>query len=314
MTIGHVMLDLHGVDLTSLEKELLRHPQVGGVILFSRNYDSKKQLRSLTKSIRSHAKDCLIAVDQEGGRVQHFKTDFCPLPSFRTYGNLYEMNSREAVMHAQKMAFEMAKELREVGVNLSFTPVLDIDIGRSQVIGDRSFHHNSDIVVKLGKAFINGMHRAGMPATGKHFPGHGYVAADSHMTLPVDDRQYDEIMNQDMVPFLKLNQELDGIMPAHILYKNVDSNSTCFSNFWLQDILRTQLNFNGVIFSDDLSMAGAEFVSDYEERAKKALAAGCDMVLICNQQEQAIRILDAIERYNNLESANRLKNFGTVLA
>ena len=303
------MLDLDGFDLSQIEKELLVHPQVGGVILFSRNYESKRQLRFLTKSIRQKMPDGLIAVDQEGGRVQRFRHEFVSLPAFKSYGHIYDKNPTESKKQAQEMAYTMARELIEVGVDMSFSPVLDVDRGYSEVIGDRSFHHDSNIVADLGRAFIQGMHRAGMPATGKHFPGHGAVRADSHKTLPVDQRHYEEIMHEDIQPFLNLNQVLDAVMPAHILYENVDSQPTCFSSFWLQKVLRATLKFEGVIFSDDLSMAGAEFVSDYVTRSEKALDAGCDMILVCNQQEQAIKVLEYLEKYTNFISERRLQNF-----
>jgi beta-N-acetylhexosaminidase len=307
MAIGHIMLDICGVELSSVEKEILRHPQVGGIILFSRNYESKTQLNYLTKDIHKLAPDCLIAVDQEGGRVQRFRLGFTALPSFKEYGERYAQNPSAAKQYAHQMAYTMAQELKSQGVDLSFSPVLDIDYGVSEVIGDRSFHRNHDIVTDLANAFIDGMHEAGMPATGKHFPGHGGVQADSHTSLPVDDRSYDTIFENDIQPFLKLAHKLGAIMPAHIVYENVDSYSAGFSSFWLRDVLRSRLNFSGVIFSDDLSMAGAECVGDYIQRANHAITAGCDMILICNQPEQAIRVLEELEHYENPESQHRLK-------
>lgn len=307
--MGHIMLDLEGHSLSQLDKEILQHPQVGGIILFARNYESKKQLQSLTREIRKISPECLIAVDQEGGRVQRFVKDFTTLPSFEEYGLLFEKNPDAATSKAEEMAYVMARELQEAGVNISFTPVLDLDYKKSEVIGTRSFHADPIAVSKLANAFIDGMHQAGMPATGKHFPGHGAVAADSHLTLPIDERDYDSIYEQDMQPFLKLNNKLDAIMPAHILYQSVDHNPTCFSNVWLQDILRKQLDYQGVIFSDDLGMAGANFISDEKDRAKLALEAGCDMILICNNRNSAISILDETENYSNNISAKRLTEF-----
>ncbi|MBA2655137.1 MAG: beta-N-acetylhexosaminidase [Gammaproteobacteria bacterium] len=309
MTLGHVMLDLTSFELNQLEKELLRHPQVGGVILFTRNFESKKQLRYLIKDIRKINPECLIAVDQEGGRVQRFRDDFIPLPAFKSYGDLYEKNTSEAMTLAEKMAYAMACELLELGIDLSFTPVLDLAYGESEVIGDRSFHAHLDIVTRLGRVFIKGMHRAGMPATGKHFPGHGYVKADSHVTLPIDKRSLDTLWEQDMQPFRALNTQLDAVMPAHILYEDIDNHPPCFSRFWLQEMLRSKLNFSGVIFSDDLSMGGAHYIADYVQRAHSAFEAGCDMILICNHQDQAIRVLDEVELYQNPLSANRLHQF-----
>lgn len=309
MTIGHVMLDLAGPDLSPVEKDIIRHPQVGGIILFSRNYETKKQLRELTKNIRKLSPDSLIAVDQEGGRVQRFLNDFTRLPAFEDYGVLYEKNQTQALETAQKMSFVMAKELQDVGVNMSFTPVLDLNLKINEIIGERSFHGDHNIVIKLAQAFIEGLHHAGMPATGKHFPGHGSVKADSHLTLPVDDRDFESIYQQDMQPFIQLHEQLDAIMPAHILYEAVDKYPTCFSNYWLQDVLRSKLNYRGVIFSDDLSMEGANLGSDYKDRARLALDAGCDMILVCNNQENAIRVLDEFENYSNNISTQRLKEF-----
>lgn len=309
MNNGHVMLDLKSIEISQVEQEILRHPQVGGIILFSRNYESKQQLTHLTKSIQKIVPDCIIAVDQEGGRVQRFRTEFQTYPALQTFGQLYEKNKEQALLLAENTAYQLASELREVGVTISFTPVLDMDRGQSQVIGDRAFHHQAEAVIQLGRAFIKGMHAAGMPATGKHFPGHGFVEADSHHTLPVDQRTYHEIEKNDLEPFKALSADLDAIMPAHILYEKVDRFPTCYSEFWLQTVLRSKLDFSGVIFSDDLSMAGAEFMVNYVDRAEQALQAGCDMVLCCNQPDQAVRILEHLESYQNLPSQMRLANF-----
>lgn len=309
MAMGHVMLDLAGPEILQLDKELIAHPQVGGIILFSRNYENKKQLRELTRNIRKISPDCLIAVDQEGGRVQRFLTDFTRLPAFEEYGLLYEKNQTQSLETAQKMSFVMAKELQDVGVNMSFTPVLDLNLKINDIIGERSFHSDLNIVIKVAQAFIEGMHHAGMPATGKHFPGHGSVKADSHLTLPIDNRDFETIYQQDMQPFIQLNEQLDAIMPAHILYEAVDNLPTCYSNYWLQEILRKKLNYQGVIFSDDLSMEGANLSSDYRDRARQALDAGCDMILVCNDRENAIGVLDGFENYSNAHSSQRLKEF-----
>lgn len=309
MITGHLMTDLEGPELTSLEKDLLQHPQVGGVILFDRNYESKKQVSQLTKHIRQIAPECMIAVDQEGGRVQRFRHDFTSLPAFEEYGQAYQQDPNKAINWAQQMAFTMAKELQSVGVNLSFSPVLDLDLGMNEIIGSRAFNADPSIVVSLAGAFIKGMHQARMPATGKHFPGHGSVTADSHVTLPVDQRTFEVIYQQDMQPFIQLNSSLDAIMPAHILYEAVDSQPTCFSSYWLQTILRTQLQYQGVIFSDDLSMEGAAGMANPVDRAITALEAGCDMILVCNNQDASIEVLDGIEDYRNTRSAARLDDF-----
>lgn len=302
------MIDLYGLTLDPLEKELLQHPQVGGILLFTRNYESKDQLKSLITSIRKINPNCLIAVDQEGGRVQRFRHDFTPMPAFRTYGELYEANPQDAILQAEKMAYLMARELKEMGIDLSFSPVLDIDIGVSSVIGDRSFHHEGIVVTELGRAFIRGMHKAKMPATGKHFPGHGTVAADSHTALPIDTRDFQAIYENDLQPFMKLQTDLDAIMPAHILFDKIDDKPVCFSQYWLQKVLRCDLNFTGVIFSDDLSMAGAQIIGDYITRANTALMAGCDMILICNQREHAIAVLDNLLHYHNAHSRLRIEH------
>lgn len=306
---GHVMLDLQGVVLTAEERDRLQHPQVGGVLLFTRNYASKDQLRHLVADIRLQSPNCLIAVDHEGGRVQRFRQEFIALPPFKEYGDLYQQDINKALAYAEEMANKMAGELRELDIDLSFAPVLDINSAKSLVIGDRSFHADSHIVIELGRAFIKGMHKAGMPATGKHFPGHGSVIDDSHFTLPVDLRHFDEIINNDIQPFLQLKSELDAIMPAHILYKNIDPQPPCFSSFWLQETLRKQVAFEGVIFSDDLSMAGAQFVTDYRDRADQALTAGCDMILVCNAPQEATRILNHLETYQHAGSHQRLQHF-----
>lgn len=308
MSMGHVLLDLDELQLTGEEKEILRHPQVGGVILFKRNYESKNQLKQLTKQIRKCKEELFITVDQEGGRVQRFQSEFVQLPAFAKYGQLYDNNPPEALKEAEKMAYFMANELLDCGVDLSFTPVLDVDAGVSTVIGDRSFHKNVETVIDIAQAFITGMHKAGMPATGKHFPGHGAVVADSHLTLPIDTRTYDEIASKDLQPFVKLCSILSAIMPAHVLYKQVDEYPAGFSRVWLQNILREKLQFSGVIFSDDLSMLGAQIVGDCVERARAALSAGCDMLIICHNRGDVVDVLDEFETYDDPISNERLLN------
>lgn len=306
MSIGHIILDLDGLELTAEEKEILLHPQVGGVILFKRNYESKQQLNFLTQQILQCNEELLITVDQEGGRVQRFRSEFMSLPAFAEYGHLYEKNPQQALDQAEQIAYCMAKELLECKITLSFTPVLDIDVGVSTVIGDRSFHHDLQVVTDIGHAFIAGMHKAGMPATGKHFPGHGAIVADSHMTLPIDSRPYDVIANHDLKPFAKLCSSLDAIMPAHVLYEKVDNKPACFSSFWLREVLREQLKFTGVIISDDLSMSGANIMGDCLQRAAGAFNAGCDLLIICHQRNDVLSVLDEFENYHNPESNQRL--------
>jgi beta-N-acetylhexosaminidase len=279
-----VMLDLQGLRLTPEEKKILKHPKVGGVILFTRNYESPEQLRNLITEIReaSHTR-LLIAVDHEGGRVQRFRKGFTELPPLSSFGEIYETNPEEAILLTEKSGEQMAKELRAFDIDFSFAPVLDLHKNISEVIGDRSFHRDPIVVTVLAKAYITGMHRAGMIAVGKHFPGHGSVAADSHIALPIDTRTLEEIEKEDLIPFQNLiHHGLDAVMPAHVIYSSVDKNPAGFSAFWLKKILREQLNFKGIIFSDDLSMQGAAVVKDLKERASLALDAGCDMILVCN--------------------------------
>lgn len=308
MPIGPIMIDLSGLSLSESDYKLIQHPLVGGVILFTRNYESLEQLTDLIYSIR----DCrngpiLIAVDHEGGRVQRFKEGFTPLPALNCYGELFDHNVETGLQLAEKGGWLMAIELLTAGIDLSFAPVLDLNLGISKVIGDRSFHSDPEIVTLLGKAFISGMNRAGMRAVGKHFPGHGSVSADSHLELPLDKRKMDEIAAQDLLPFIRLSKAaLDGIMTAHIVFNQMDSLPVTFSSFWLQKILREQAGFSGVIFSDDLSMAGAEIIGDYPERATKALNAGCDMILICNHHEGVIAVLDQLGDYHCPQSQKRL--------
>lgn len=309
MHLGPIMLDLEGVDLTPEESEMLQHPHVGGVILFTRNYESPKQMLSLTKRIRKIRSPLLIAVDQEGGRVQRFRQGFTELPPLSELGVQYEKNSDHAKQLAEQAAFTMASEVRAVGVDFSFAPVLDINWGKSEVIGNRSFHRDSAVIVELANAYIHGMHRAGMPATGKHFPGHGAVLADSHLELPVDERDYQTLISNDLVPFMRLADKLDGIMSAHVIYSAIDKQPASFSQHWLRNVLRNIIKFSGCIFSDDITMQAANVIGDYEARAKVALDAGSDMVLVCNNRQGAIQVLDCLKDYHNQQSGMRLKKF-----
>ncbi|MCC1496274.1 beta-N-acetylhexosaminidase [Alcanivorax sp. 1008] len=290
------MLDVAGQSLTHEDRELLRHPGTGALILFSRNYASPAQLSELVTEIRTESPDILIAVDQEGGRVQRFREGFSRIPPMRCLGALYDRDADAALAASREMGLLMAAELIPHGIDISFAPVLDLDFGASSVIGDRSFHAHADAVVALVAAFIDGMAAAGMAATGKHFPGHGFVQGDSHLELPVDHRSLDEIRAQDMVPFIKLADSLAGMMLAHIVYDQVDAEPAGFSRFWLQNILRGELGYRGLIFSDDLSMEGAAAAGSYAQRAAVALDAGCDMVLVCNNRAGAIDVLRYLEQ------------------
>lgn len=301
MSLGPVMLDLQGTTLDEQEREMLQHPLVGGVILFTRNYENPEQLTALIAEIHAlRSPPLLIAVDHEGGRVQRFRQGFTRLPAMRRFGEIYEHDKRRARQLAELAGWVMASELRAVGVDFSFAPVLDLDYGISQVIGDRSFHRSPQVVAELANALMQGMHRAGMAATGKHFPGHGAVEADSHEAIPVDGRPYEDIAAEDMKPYdLMISNGMAAVMPAHVIYDKVDTLPAGFSPYWLKEVLRRRMNFQGVIFSDDLSMEGASVAGDYVARARAALEAGCDVALICNNREGAMQILRGLETKPN---------------
>lgn len=292
MSIGQVMLDVAGLTLSVEDKEVLQHPQVGGLILFTRNYASRDQLCDLTASIKAINPDIIIAVDQEGGRVQRFKEGFTPLAPLGDLGQLFDTDPKAAFSLAAAHAKTMAEEILAVGVDLSFSPILDRNIGVSSVIGDRSFHAETDVIEQLATIYINAMHAAGVPAIGKHFPGHGSVAADSHFHLPVDTRDFASIEATDLQPFKRLAPLLDAVMMAHVVYQQVSDLPAGFEPFWIKKVLRQQCGFTGVVFSDCLSMAAARGVGSMSERADLALAAGCDMVLVCNDRSGALEVLE----------------------
>ena len=295
MSIGPVMLDIEGTTLQPEERELLQHPAVGGLIYFSRNYVSPDQIRALTAEVRGVRPELLIAVDQEGGRVQRFQTGFTHLPAMQSFLSLFIEDRPAALSLLQDCGWLMAAELLAVGIDFSFAPVLDVDSDYCQVIAKRAFADDPETVAVLAAAFIAGMHEAGMAATGKHFPGHGRVTGDSHLVLPIDKRRALEIRQRDMWPFIKLSSQLDAVMSAHILYPAVDDNNPAsFSTIWLQHILRSELQFDGAIFSDDLSMAAAASLGSYTQRAQRALSAGCDMVLACNNRAAVVEVLDQL--------------------
>ena len=291
------MLDVVGTELTAEDIRRLQHPLVGGVILFARNYTSPAQLKALTANIHAvRQPPLLIAVDHEGGRVQRFKEGFTRIPPMREFGKIWDKNPKRAKQLAEEAGWVLAVELRARGVDFSFTPVLDMDYGESQVIGNRAFHRSPQAINELAFALMQGLKRGGMPAVGKHFPGHGFVTADSHVAIPVDERSFDEIAQADMQPFRQMIDDgLPAIMPAHVIYPKVDDKPAGFSEKWLQKVLRQRLEFNGVIFSDDLSMEGAVVAGNVTQRALAALNAGCDMVLLCNRPDLADELLESLQ-------------------
>lgn len=292
--IGALMLDIAGTELTQEDIELLKAPQVGGMILFGRNIESPEQVRALTDHMRQIRPDILIAVDQEGGRVQRLKQGFTLLPAMGKFGELYLSEPEKALELADQCGWLMATEVLAVGIDFSFAPVLDLN-DVSDVIGDRGFAKNMQDIIPLASAFLKGMKRAGMASTGKHFPGHGSVKADSHVAAAIDRRSYDEIYQKDMQSFIQLQPQLDALMPAHVIYEQVDPNPAGFSPYWIQKVLREQLQFDGVLFSDDLSMQAACVAGGADARIQAALNAGCDMGLVCNSRESACVALDGIQ-------------------
>lgn len=309
--IGALMLDIAGTTLSTEDQELLQAPQVGGVILFGRNIESARQVSDLTAHMRQIRPELLIAVDQEGGRVQRLREGFTRLPAMRQFGLLYAKDPALACQHAENCGWLMATEVLAVGIDLSFAPVLDLD-GISQVIGDRSFHAETAVVTALSLAFMRGMKRAGMATTGKHFPGHGSVLADSHVAMPVDHRSYAQIQQTDLQPFLQTLHSLDALMPAHVIYPEIDTQPAGFSKVWLKQILREQLGFDGVLFSDDLSMQAAHVAGGADARILAALDAGCDMGLVCNQRSAALLALQALQDYPMPNQARLARMRGTL--
>ena len=286
---GPLMIDIAGTELTDLDRQRLCHPLVGGIILFSRNFACREQLTALTAEIHALREPrLLIAVDHEGGRVQRFHDGFTRLPTMRALGYLYDNDPAAAITATRNVGFVLAAELRTCGVDYSFTPVLDLDYGPSRVIGDRAFHRDPVVVIALAAALADGLKQGGMGTCGKHYPGHGYVIPDSHIELPVDQRPL-TAMQEDLLPYRKI--PLDAVMAAHVIYECFDCNTAVFSNRWI-DYLRNDIKFNGVVFTDDLSMAGAGVVGDMLARVEAAWAAGCDMLLVCNSPESVAQVLD----------------------
>jgi beta-N-acetylhexosaminidase len=308
VTLGPLMVDIDGLELTAEDEQLLTNPIVGGIILFSRNYKSLDQLETLVQQIHQlRNPPLLIAVDQEGGRVQRFKDGFTILPAMRRFGEIYDSNPELAIKLSKNCGWLMASEIRSMGIDISFAPVLDLDKGISSIIGGRAFHSDPGVVGVLAKAFVAGMNEAGMQATGKHFPGHGSIAADSHIAMPIDERSLESIEREDLYPFKYLIESgIHALMIAHVIYSKVDPNPAGFSSFWMKTNLREKLGFQGAIFSDDLSMEGAVIAGNYIQRAKISLQAGCDMILVCNNRQAALEVADSLKDYNNPASSMRL--------
>jgi beta-N-acetylhexosaminidase len=308
MSLGPVMLDVVGTELTADDVRRLQHPLVGGVILFKRNFINNSQLKALTASIHEvRTPPLLIAVDHEGGRVQRFREGFTKIPAMREFGKIWDNHPKKAKQLATEAGWILAAELRAHGIDFSFTPVLDMDYGDSLVIGDRAFHLKPQAINDLAFALMQGLKKGGMAAVGKHFPGHGFVVADSHVSMPVDDREFDQIAQHDMQPFkMMIDDGIQAIMPAHVIYPKVDDKPAGFSARWLQKILRERLGFNGVIFSDDLSMEAATAGGDVTTRALAALSAGCDMVLLCNQPAMQDELLANLTWSISAQSIARL--------
>lgn len=292
---GPLIVDIAGVELDGEDRELLRHPLVGGLILFTRNYESRRQLVQLCKALHALRPRCplLITVDQEGGRVQRFRDGFTVLPPAADLGAQHAVDADAALVATRRHGRLLATELLDAGVDMSFAPVLDVGRGLGAVIGDRALAEDADAVSVLGSAWIAGMHEAGMAACAKHFPGHGGVAADSHDELPVDPRGFDEIGAADLIPFRgAIAAGIDSVMMAHVAYPAVDERPASLSRHWIMDVLRGSLGFGGVVICDDLNMAGAAFGGSYPDRAQAALEAGCDLLPVCNRRAGAIEIVD----------------------
>jgi beta-N-acetylhexosaminidase len=318
MSLGPVMLDIDGLALSPADRDLLREPAVGGVILFARNFESVEQVTDLIAEIRAlRSPPLLIAVDHEGGRVQRFREGFTNMPPMRYIGREYDRDRESGLKVSRQAGWLIGSELRAAGIDLSFAPCVDIDWGVSDVIGNRSFHRKPDAVSELAEAFARGLQRAGMAAVAKHFPGHGAVVADSHLHLPVDRRDYGLILD-DMRPYERMMNVgvVAGVMLAHIVYQNIDNMPAGFSEYWIQRELRTRLSFGGAVFCDDLSMKATSSYGRMPERARLALEAGCDMILVCNDRDAAHQAVDALPDYSNplsLVRLARLRGTGQLL-
>lgn len=308
MSLGPLLVDVAGTALTAEDRELLKHPLVGGVILFTRNYADVEQLQALVRDIHALREPrLLVTVDHEGGRVQRFRDGFTVLPPARLFGQIHDRDPKQAASITELSAWLLAAELRACGVDLSFAPVVDLDFGASSVIGDRALHADPAVVSELARSWVLGMRRAGMGACAKHFPGHGYVQGDSHLMLPVDPRPLETLRHKDMVPYERLFRlDLPSIMMAHVVYEQVDELPASLSKRWIGDELRRRMGFEGVVFCDDLSMRGAEKAGDYLDRAVAALDAGCDMLPVCNNRDGVDVIVKGLKRGSDPVSGWRL--------
>ena len=296
------MLDLDGSSLTGEEKDLLNNANVGGVILFSRNILSRHQVKSLCEEISAINPRLLIAVDQEGGRVQRLIDGYAVLPSMQKLGKFVAQDKDNGLILASNLGWLMASEVIASGLDISFAPVLDLDLDRSSIIGDRSFGDTPKTVINIANSFINGMNEAGMEAVGKHFPGHGGIHADTHLSYTEDLRSLDDLKQHDLIPFDELHNRLGGIMTAHISFPEIDNNIATFSKYWLQNTLREKMKFKGEIFSDDLSMKGTDFIGGIDHKVQKALESGCTMILICNDRSAALQALRFMEKQSTSQS------------
>jgi beta-N-acetylhexosaminidase len=306
LPLGPVIAAVEGLELTTADRERLAHPLVGGVTLFARNFAEPAQLAALCAQIHAlREPSLLVCVDQEGGRVQRFREGFTRIPPMRAIGALWAGDPSRARAAAHAAGLVIASELRACGVDLSFAPVLDLDYGASSIIGDRALHRSPEVVAALAGRILDGLAEAGMAGVGKHFPGHGYIAADSHLELPVDDRNVDTILGRDVAPFRALGARLAGVMAAHVLYPRVDAQPAGFSVHWLAQVLRGELGYAGAILSDDLGMAGAACAGTLEERAQAAFAAGCDLALACTPQDADV-VLSRLRYDMPAQGRNRL--------
>ena len=306
------MLDVQGFELSDSERQTLLHPLVGSVIMFARNYQSRQQMADLIASIKSlRTPELLIAVDQEGGRVQRFQDEFTRLPAAEHFGKRWQQDKQRAPIEAYESARTMASELIAIGVDFSFAPVFDVTSEDSDVIGDRCFHSDPKIASELLGAYMDGMRSAGMVTIAKHFPGHGGVSGDSHHCLPCDQRELKAIQEHDLLPYKEHAQDIQGVMTAHVLFEQCDSQIPTYSSFWLKSVLREQIGFEGVVFSDDLTMQGAvDIESSIVARAELAIAGGCDMVLVCNRPDLAEELLAGL----NFEPSEQLSSRLTRLS